>query len=663
MLPPDGRVRIVVEGVTPEIDCGAFPAKRVLGDFVTVDADILTDGHDSVGAEVLYRYGREDTWRRSPMSFVGNDHWRGGFLATTIGKSYYTVEAWIDRFGSWRNSMLKRIASDADDRVEWAIGANLIEEAASQAEPQDAGKLYRWVQLIRDERNRDAVRQAILGDELAATVHRYPDRRFAARHHRELALVIDREKAVFSSWYEMFPRSTASEPGRHGTFRDCETRIPYIAAMGFDVLYLPPVHPIGHTFRKGKNNKIEAGADDVGSPWAIGSEEGGHTSVHPALGTLDDLMRLIAKAKDHEIEVALDLAFQCSPDHPYVRNHPEWFRKRPDGSIQYAENPPKKYQDIFPLDFETAEWWELWQELERVVRFWIEHGVSIFRVDNPHTKALPFWKWMIGQIKERHPDVVFLAEAFTRPKLMYHLAKIGFSQSYTYFTWRNTKPELTSYFKHLAESGVREYFRPNLWPNTPDILPEYLQAGGRAAFMIRLILAATLGANYGIYGPAFEHCENTPREPGSEEYLDSEKYEVKHWDWQSGLTLKHFIARINRIRRGNPALQRDANLRFHETDNAEVICYSKATDDLSDVIIVVCNLDPFHKQTGWVDLDPSLLGLDLRRTFQAHDLLSEGRFLWHGAHNYFELTPESLPAHIMKVRKWVRTEKDFDYYF
>jgi starch synthase (maltosyl-transferring) len=371
----------------------------------------------------------------------------------------------------------------------------------------------------------------------------------------------------------------------------------------------------------------------------------------------------MAKARSHGIEIALDLAFQCSPDHPYVRQHPEWFRKRPDGSIQYAENPPKKYEDIFPLDFETSHWRELWEELRVVVLSWIAHGVRIFRIDNPHTKALPFWEWMIGEIKEQHPDVLFLAEAFTRPKLMYRLAKLGFSQSYTYFTWRNTKPELTNYFRELTETELREFFRPNLWPNTPDILSEFLQVGGRAAFMIRLILAATMGANYGIYGPAFELCENSPREPGSEEYLNSEKYELKHWDLDSTRSLKDLVAHINRIRRENPALQSDGDLRFHETDNAEVICYSKTTKDLSDIIIVLCNLDAFHTQTGWVNLDLASLGLDAGRMFQAHDLLSDGRYLWNGARNYFELVPESLPAHVMKVRKWVRTERDFDYYF
>ena len=657
----EGRVRVVVEGVQPEIDGGAFPVKRIIGDSVTVEADIFTDGQDSVAGDVLYRGAGEGVWQRSPMKRVANDHWRGDFPVHKVGKHCYTVEAWIDRFGTWRNAMLKRIQTGEEPHVEWLIGANLMEEAASRAAPEDAVRLQDWARVLRD--GKDGSEEGILGDDISAMVERYPDRHFAARYGKDLCVIVDREKAGFSAWYEMFPRSCASEPGRHGTLLDCEARLSYIAAMGFDTLYLPPIHPIGHTSRKGKNNTVVAGPEDVGSPWAIGSELGGHTSVDPRLGTLDDLDRLAAAAREHGIEIALDLAFQCSPDHPYVRQHPEWFRKRPDGAIQHAENPPKKYQDIFPLDFETPQWRELWEELKRVVLFWIGHGVHLFRVDNPHTKALSFWEWMIGEVKNQHPEVLFLAEAFTRPKLMQRLAKAGFSQSYTYFTWRNSKEELTHYFQDLEESGVREYLRPNLWPNTPDILPEFLQTGGRPAFMIRLILAATIGANYGIYGPAFELHENNAREPGSEEYLNSEKYDLRHWDLNSPWSLKDLIARMNRIRRENPALQRDSKLRFHATDNTEVICYSKATLDLSNIVIVLCNLNPFHKQTGWIDLDLSSLGIDTGRAFQAHDLLSDGRFLWRGARNYFELTPESLPAHVMKVRKWVKTERDFDYYF
>ena len=615
-----------------------------------MEADILVDGHDAVCGEVLYRHAREENWRSAPMKPIGNDRWRGEFVVSEIGEYEYTVQGWIDRFGTWRREMTKRVASGQNVDVECLIGAGLLENAALQAVDPDAVRLRRWAGGLREHDTRIA-----LAEEVAALVQQYPDRRFATTYGKLLRLVVDREKAGFSSWYEMFPRSC-------GTLRDCEARLGYVASMGFDVLYLPPVHPIGHTFRKGKNNAVAAAEGDVGSPWAIGSEVGGHTSIDPSLGSLDDFDRFVAQAKELGIEIALDLALQCSPDHPYVREHPEWFRKRPDGTIQYAENPPKKYQDIFPLDFETEAWRELWEEVKSVVLFWIGHGVRIFRVDNPHTKALPFWQWLLSEVKKRRPDVLFLAEAFTRPKIMYRLAKLGFSQSYTYFTWRNTKEELTAYFLELNGTEIREFFRPNLWPNTPDILPEFLQVGGRPAFMIRVILAATLAASYGIYGPALELCENAPREPGSEEYLNSEKYELKQWELASPWSLRDLIARINRIRRENPALQRDANLRFHETDNPAVICYSKATDDLSDIIIVICNLDAFHTQTGWVTLDLQALGLDANHTFQAHDLLGDGRYLWRGAHNYFELVPGSLPAHVMKVRKWVRTERDFDYY-
>ncbi len=656
----DGRVRAVMEGVRPEIDCGAVPAKRIAGDVVIVEADIFADGHDSIAADLLCRCGKEGDWRRSPLKWAGNDRWRGNFLAANVGKYYFTIDAWIDRFATWRNGMIKRTRSE-DVRGEFLIGAGLLEEAALRATPEDAAELQQWARVLRADDH--PAKQAALEEAVAAIMRRYPDRRFAARYGKELSVIVDRAKAGFSAWYEMFPRSSWAGLARQGTLRDCEARLPYVAEMGFDVLYLPPIHPIGHTARKGKNNEAAALLDDVGSPWAMGSEEGGHTSIDPKLGTLEDFRALVAKAETYGIEIALDLAFQCSPDHPYVRQHPEWFRKRPDGTIQYAENPPKKYQDIYPIDFETPQWRELWEELKDVVLFWIEQGVRIFRADNPHTKALPFWQWSIEEIQQQHPEVLFLAEAFTRPKLMYRLAKVGFSQSYTYFAWRNTKPELTGYFQELADSGVREYFRPNLWPNTPDILPESLQTGGRAAFMIRFILAATLGANYGIYGPAFECCDSTAKEPGSEEYLNSEKYELKHWDVNGPWSLKDLIARVNRLRRENTALQSDINLQFHPTDNPQVICYSKTNRDLSDIIIVLCNLDPFHKQTGWIDLDLTALGLETSHAFQAHDLLSDGRFLWRGSHNYFELVPESLPAHIMKVRKFVRTERDFDYYF
>jgi starch synthase (maltosyl-transferring) len=539
-----------------------------------------------------------------------------------------------------------------DTDIDYQIGAALVDSAG----------LGDWARNLRRETNAQTRREIATSAELATLVRQHSPRRFTGRYLRELILVVDRERARFSAWYEVFPRSCAGEAGRHGTLHDCESWLPYIASMGFDVLYLPPIHPIGHTFRKGSNNSIGSSPDDVGSPWAIGAGEGGHTSIHPALGTLDDFGHLLARAADFGIEVALDIAFQCSPDHPYVLEHPDWFRRRPDGSIQYAENPPKKYQDIYPLDFETSQWRELWEELRRVIFFWIGRGVRVFRVDNPHTKSFAFWEWLIGQVKHRHPEVLFLAEAFTRPSVMYRLAKLGFTQSYTYFTWRNTKEELTQYFTELTQAPVREYFRPNLWPNTPDILPEYLQTGGRAAFMIRIILAATLSGNYGIYGPAFELCENAPREPGSEEYLNSEKYEIKHLDLNTPESLKEFIAGVNRIRRENPALHGGAGLRFHQTDNPLVICYSQATADLSNIIFAIVNLDSFHTQRGWATLDLAAMGIEEGRPYQAHDLLGAGRYLWHGSRVYFELTPESLPAHIIRLRRWLRTEKQFDYY-
>ncbi|HET8563336.1 MAG TPA: alpha-amylase family glycosyl hydrolase, partial [Candidatus Binatia bacterium] len=463
----------------------------------------------------------------------------------------------------------------------------------------------------------------------------------------ELGVMVEREKARFSAWYEMFPRSCAAEAGKHGTFKDCESCLSYVASMGFDVLYLPPIHPIGRTHRKGKNNSVVAGPNDPGSPWAIGSTEGGHKDIHPELGTLKDFKRLTAKAQEIGIEIALDIAFQCTPDHPYVREHPDWFRWRPDGTIQYAENPPKKYQDIYPLDFDTDHWEELWQELKSVFLYWIDQGVRIFRVDNPHTKPFRFWEWLIAEVKRDYPEVIFLSEAFTRPKIMYRLAKLGFTQSYTYFAWRNTKAELTQYFTELTQTEVREFFRPSLWPNTPDILTEYHERGGRPAFMVRFVLAATLGPSYGIYGPAFELCEHRRKEPESEEYLESEKYEIKHWDIERADSLKGLIATVNRIRRQHAALQGDWNLRFHLTDNDQIICYSKQTE--SDLLVIVVNLDPHHTQSGWVDLAIHEDDVDLHQPYEVHDLLTDRKYLWQGSRNYVELNPEIIPAQIFQV--------------
>jgi starch synthase (maltosyl-transferring) len=480
-------------------------------------------------------------------------------------------------------------------------------------------------------------------------MEKYTDRPFAVTYPKALVVSAEREKAGFSTWYEMFPHSCASEAGKHGTFTDCEARLPYIAEMGFDVLYLPPIHPVGRTNRKGKNNAVTTVPGDPGTPWAIGTAEGGHKAINPELGTPGDFKHLMAKAKEYGIEIALDIAFQCSPDHPYVKEHPEWFLRRPDGSIQYAENPPKKYQDIYPLNFETEHWRELWEELKSIVVYWAEQGLRIFRVDNPHTKSFHFWEWLITGVKKDYPDAVFLAEAFTRPKVMYRLAKLGFTQSYTYFTWRNSKSELTDYLIELTQSPVKDFFRPNFWPNTPDILHAYLQNGGRPAFMTRLVLAGTLCSNYGIYGPAFELMENTPRKTGSEEYLNSEKYEIKHWDIGREDSLKDFIGCVNHIRRENPALHRNYNLWFNATSNDSLICYSKHTADLSNIILVVVNLDPRAVQSGTVNVPLNAWGFDTEQSYQVHDLLNDKLYTWRGEWNPVELDPKVCPAHIFRL--------------
>ena len=664
MTEEEGRVRVVITGVRPEIEDGLFPIKRTLGEKVVVEGNIFTDGHDALAAWLLYRHEQETQWRQVAMQPVGNDGWRGSFIVTTLGRYHYTLRAQIDRFSSWLHHIVKKIAAGQDVAIDLLSGALLVEETSTHATGEDATKLREWARLLRvaHESSLPEHTQLGLSEELAPLVAKYPDQRFAATYDKELGVMVEREKARFSAWYELFPRSCAPQPGQHGTFKDCEARLPYVAAMGFDVLYLPPIHPIGRTDRKGKNNTLETGPDDPGSPWAIGAAEGGHTAVHPQLGTLEDFRRLVAKAKEQGLEIALDLAFQCTPDHPYVTEHPEWFRHRPDGSIQYAENPPKKYQDIYPFDFETDDWHALWKELLSIVHFWLNQGIRIFRVDNPHTKPFRFWAWLIENVQKEHPEVIFLSEAFTRPQVMYRLGKLGFTQSYTYFTWRNTKREIMDYFTELTQTEVREYLRPNLWPNTPDILTEYLQLGGRPAFIARLVLAATLGANYGIYGPAFELCENQPREPGSEEYRDSEKYEIKSWDLDRPDSLKDVIARVNRIRRQNSALQSDRHLHFHHVDNEHLICYSKSTDDGTNVILVVVNLDPHHAHAGWVELSLDALGLDHQISYQVHDLLSDSRYLWSGSRNYLELNPLRVPAHIFQIRQRVRTERDFDYF-
>jgi starch synthase (maltosyl-transferring) len=656
--PIKGRNRVVIEHIEPEIDCGRFPIKRVAGEMVQVQADVFADGHDEIRARLLWKRDDEKDWQSVEMSPLGNDRWQGEFPTERIGRYAYTVAGEIDHFASWRNDLKKRIAAGQDLKVPLETGAAILKQAASLAKGEDARKLMHWAQVLKRQSGDPHTIPVALDEEIAQTVKRYPDLARETRHSPDLAVVVDRERAGFSAWYELFPRSWSSMPGGHGTLNDVRDRLQYVAEMGFNVLYLSPIHPIGHSFRKGKNNAPEAVPGEVGSPWAIGSAEGGHTAIHPQLGAMDDFLSLVKSARECGLEIALDIAFQTSPDHPWTTEHPAFFKKRPDGSIQYAENPPKKYQDIYPLNFESSSWRELWDELKGVFTFWIAKGVTIFRVDNPHTKAFAFWEWVIGELKAAHPEVLLLAEAFTRPRVMERLAKAGFSQSYTYFTWRNTKEELTQYMRELTEGPVREYLRPNFWPNTPDILSDALQVGGLPAFRSRVVLAATLAANYGIYGPAFELGENQPANPGSEEYGNSEKYEIRQWDLNSPTSLKPLIATLNRARRDHGALQSNHRLHFHETDNALLICYSKRTADGENTILAVVNLDPFHMQAGWTNLDLENLGLSgSDEPFEVHDLLADRIYLWQGKRNYVELRPAEASAHLFEVRKLNRTEK------
>ena len=658
----DGRRRVVIEGITPQVDGGRFPAKRTLGDQVRVEADIFTDGHDAIGASLLaHREGSND-WTKIPMRPLVNDRWTAAFRVGELGRYGFKVQGWVDHFETWRRDLLKRIQAESDALVDYLIGADLIAEAAGRASGADAGWLRERASVLRAGKDTKKLRTHATDPMLHELILRYPDQRQVSESDQELSVVVDPVRARFSSWYEFFPRSTATEPGKHGTFADCEKRLPYIAEMGFNVVYLPPIHPIGHTFRKGPNNAPAAQSDGCGSPWAIGSEEGGHKAIHGDLGTIKEFQHFVAKARKLDLAVALDIAFQASPDHPYVREHESWFRKRPDGTVQYAENPPKKYQDIYPFDFETEDWRGMWEEFKSVFLYWIGVGVTIFRVDNPHTKAFPFWEWAIAEIKRDHPEVLFLAEAFTRPKIMYRLAKIGFNQSYTYFPWRNGKDEITAYLTELTQTPVREFFRPNQWTNTPDILTEFLQMGGRPAFTIRLLLAATLGANYGIYGPAFELLENRPLRHGSEEYLNSEKYEIRHWDLDRPDSLRRLIAQVNEIRTNNQALQSDWSLQFHSTDNDQLLCYSKESEDRSNLILTVVNLDPHYTQTGQVTLPLDELQIPHDRAYEAEDLLTGERYLWHGPRNYVELNPAHLSGHILKIHRRLKVETDFEYY-
>ena len=648
--------RPAIEHIRPLVECGRFPAKAAVGDAVRVEADAFADGHDVLLCELRYQRDGQSTWSAVAMEPLGNDRWAGRFPVDHLGRYRFVVRADVDRYGTWLRDLWARPAEDV--AAELVVGAQIVQRSAVRADGTDQRNLSAAAGCLAaarslDDKLADDVAEAV-GDHdgTVGGLLRSEELADLVRCHRPSGtavssapcpVVVEPALARFSAWYELFPRSTSPGPGRPGTLADVEQRLGYLERLGIDVLSLPPVHPIGTTGRKGADGSTVAGPDDPGSPWAIGSPAGGHTAVDPALGTFEDFDRLVAAADRRGIAVALDLAFQCSPDHPWVAEHPEWFRRRPDGSIRHAENPPKKYEDIYPLDFETEGWWQLWQELLRVVRFWVDHGVTVFRVDNPHTKPFAFWEWLIASVKADRPEVIFLSEAFTRPKVMDRLAKVGFSQSYTYFAWRTTKWEIETYLGELAER--RDYFRPNFWPNTPDILTETLQTGGTAAFVARLVLAATLAANYGIYGPAFELQEHVARTPGSEEYAGSEKYAVRHWDLDRPDSLAPLVARVNEVRRRHPALQRDDTLRFHETDNDQLIAYSKSWGD--DVVLVVVSLDPRWRQSGWVRLGP--LAPPPGTALEVHDLLTDARFRWDGPQSFVILDPATLPAHVLAL--------------
>ena len=650
-----GDVRTVWIGkVSPELDGGRFPVKREVGSAFEVTADILREGHEALAAVLLYRTVKDTAWHEVRMESLGNDRWIGRFPLEENTRYVYTIEAYPDAYRTWSDDLRKRLEAGMDVASELLEGIALLRRLGARLTGSDRKQLDSRLRALEETAAPAMRARLLLDDEVAELADSNADRSAATRYDRELEVVADRPRARFAAWYELFPRSQAKVPGQHGTFVDCIDRLPDIAAMGFDVIYLPPIHPIGRSFRKGPNNSLTAGPDDPGSPWAIGNEHGGHQAVEPALGSLEDFRAFVRAAGEHGIEIALDYALQCSPDHPWVREHPEWFHARPDGTIKYAENPPKKYQDIYPLNFYCRDREALWEALKGILLFWIDQGVRTFRVDNPHTKPIPFWAWLIAEIQAVHPGVVFLSEAFTRPKVMQALAKVGFTQSYTYFTWRNFKGELVDYFTELTQGDMAEYFRGNLFTNTPDILPPILQEGGRPAFRMRLMLAATLSSVYGIYS-GYELCENRAV-PGTEEYLAAEKYELKARDWGAPGNIKDLVTRLNDIRRANPALAEYRNLRFYACDDDNVLFFGKRSADGQNVILVAVNLDPFQPHETTLELPLDELGIDPEEPFQAHELLTDRRALWKGRRQVIRLDPHAEPGVLFRLVRFPRKE-------
>lgn len=643
---------IVIENVWPELDGGRYPVKREVGDTFEVSADIFREGHDKIAAVARYRREADSVWSEVEMRYVDNDRWSASFPLTENTRYRYTIHAFPDHFGSWRDELRKKSDAGLDVQSELIEGRRLVAEAVARASTDDRRILEHAISSSDGASQPTAV-AILLGDDVLAAMARSRSRAYASTS-RELEIVVDRVAARFASWYEMFPRSAGTVAGRSATFDDVISQLPRIQAMGFDVLYFTPIHPIGRSNRKGRNNTLRAEPGDPGVPYAIGSELGGHDAIHPDLGTLDDFRRLIQAAAEHGLEIALDVAIQTSPDHPWAKEHPDWFFIRPDGTIKYAENPPKKYEDIYPINFFGETWRELWIELRRIILFWVEQGVKTFRVDNPHTKSTAFWEWLIREVQRDHPDVIFLSEAFTRPKVMKSLAKSGFTQSYTYFTWRNFKRELIEYFTELTQTDVKEYLRGNLFPNTHDILPYILQEGGRPAFKIRVALAATLSSVYGIYS-GFELCENTPV-PGKEEYLNSEKYEYKVWDWDRPGNISDFIARLNQIRHEHPALQEYDNLRFYPADDENVLCYGKSLPDAGDHVLVVINLDPFQAHETTFHLPIQEFGIETDEQFRATDLISGEMYIWTGPSQQLRLDPQEDPVRLFALQRFQHVE-------
>ncbi|RVU00762.1 alpha-1,4-glucan--maltose-1-phosphate maltosyltransferase [Mucilaginibacter limnophilus] len=649
MLYTGGKKRVIITNVTPRVEEGRFPAKTVINETIAISADVFGDAHDEIAASAYIRHTADKLWTELPMHFVINDYWQTSFKADRQGFYEFKVTAWIDHYTTWKKGLKKKYEAGQDISIELQIGAELLKEAAAKNK-KDASWLKAWADQLVELSDPEQSVFLAYSNEIAAIMYRHRLPEFVTQYPVTYRIEVERKKAGFSTWYELFPRSASSLPETHGTFKDVVKLLPRVFKMGFDVLYLPPIHPIGEVNRKGKNNSLTATADDPGSPWAIGNRLGGHKAIHPQLGTLDDFKALIKEADQFGIEIAMDIAYQCAPDHPYVKEHPQWFKWRPDGTVQYAENPPKKYEDILPFNFETDDWENLWQELKSVIDYWIAAGIRVFRIDNPHTKAFAFWQWMIGEVRKQNPDIIFLAEAFTRPRVMERLAKAGFNQSYSYFTWRNTKYEIEQYMTELTKTEMRYYFRPNFWPNTPDILPPALTKGGDNAHITRVILAATLSSNYGFYGPVYEFGINKPHGV-KEEYVDNEKYEIKQWDWNQYTRIGDIITRVNRIRKENPALQSTWNIDFLDTSNEQIIAYIKTDADTSNNLIIVVNLDVFNTQGAHVRVPIEKLNIDSNEPYRVTDLLGGGKYRWLGDYNYVELNPYQMPAHIFKIEK------------